>query len=132
MEKILLTFYKIGHFPLFWHCYSLQNSGAKNVGNKMLWQIQNFSVCLGNAPAKNCQRLSRSDSMSCSQWLHHTWAFCLELWFGFLTVGATYSTRILYCLLITHLNRRSRRQYFSLVLFSLGVLVKIGEHIIQW
>ena len=31
---------------------SLRNSGAKYVGNKMPSQIQNFSVCLGNASAK--------------------------------------------------------------------------------
>ena len=30
----------------------LQNSGAKYVSNKMLRQIQNFSVCLSNASAK--------------------------------------------------------------------------------
>ena len=30
----------------------LWNSGAKYIGNKMPRQIQNFSVCLGNALAK--------------------------------------------------------------------------------
>ena len=32
--------------------YSLQNSGAKYIGNKMPRQIQNFSVCLGSVSAK--------------------------------------------------------------------------------
>ena len=31
---------------------SLQNSGAKCVGNKMPRQIRNFSVCVGNTSAK--------------------------------------------------------------------------------
>ena len=45
-------YFTIGQFPLFWHCLSLQNSGAKYGGNKMLGQIQNFSVCLGNMSVK--------------------------------------------------------------------------------
>ena len=35
----------------FFDC-SLQDSGARYTGNKMLKKIQNFSVCLGNASAK--------------------------------------------------------------------------------
>ena len=72
-----------------------------------------FQFALAMHLQKNCQRLSRRNCTSCWQWFRHASAFCEELWFGFLTVGTTYSTNIIYCLLITYLNGRNRRQYFS-------------------
>ena len=60
---------------------------------------------------KNCQRLRRSHCMSCRQWLHHTSAFCQELWFGFLLVGNTYSTNII--LFTYNTLKLEKRQYFS-------------------
>ena len=50
---------------------SLRNSGAKYIGNNILRQIQNFSVCLGNASAKNLPKTW----ISGRQWLRHTSAF---------------------------------------------------------
>ena len=80
IELILTEKTVIGQFPLLWHCFSLRNSGAKYVGKEIPRQIQNFSVCLGNTSTKkNCQRLSRSDCVSCQQWLVHNSAFCQEL-----------------------------------------------------
>ena len=60
---------------------SLRNSGGKYVGNKMPKQFQNFSVCLGNTPAKKT-----AEDYLCIlrwQWLRHTSVFCQELWFHF-------------------------------------------------
>ena len=74
-------------------------------------QILNFTVCLGNAPAKkNCQKLIRNLCMSRPQWLWYTSAFYQGLWFGFSTVDTTY---YIYIILFTPLNRRKRRQHFS-------------------
>ena len=68
-----------------------------------------FQFALAMHQQKNCWRFSRSDCISCRQWLWHASAFCQQLWFGFLTVGTTYSTNII---LFTY-NGRNRRQYFS-------------------
>ena len=62
------------------HTYTaLKNSGAKYISNKMQRQTQKSSVCLGNASAKSCERLSRNLCISCQQWLWHTSAFCQRL-----------------------------------------------------
>ena len=49
--KSYLFVFMFKMITLMFSC-SLQNSGAKYFGNKMLRQIQNFSACLGNALAK--------------------------------------------------------------------------------
>ena len=100
--------------------HSLQNSGAKYVSNKMPRQIQYFSVCLGNASAKKQPKTHQKPS-----YIMPAMALAYQLILLIL--------HVLYCLLITHLNRWNGRQYFSvdhLVLVSLCTLVNI-EHFIQ-
>ena len=92
--------------------YSLQNSGVKYFGHKMLRQFQNFSACLGNTLAKkNCRRLSKNLYILLRQWLRHTSAFCKGLWYVFSWLRKLVQPK-LYRLLVTQLNRWNRRQYF--------------------
>ena len=72
-----------------------------------------FQFALAMRWQKNCRRFNINYCLSCLQWLWHTSAFCQGLWFSFLTVDTTYSTYAMLFILITHLNGRNRRQYFS-------------------
>ena len=90
---------------------------AKCVGNKMLRQIQNFSIFLGSGLAKDCQRLSRSHSISCRQWLRHTSAFSQELLFSFLTVETTYSTNII--LFTSNTLKQEKQRIIFLLIITL-------------
>ena len=89
---------------------SLRNWGTKYIFHKMPRQIHKFSVCLGirKKYAKN---------------LAETFAYHVSSGFGIpLHFAKNYDLfflqlillilPILYCLLVTHLNMRNRRQYF--------------------
>ena len=69
--------------------FSLLNSGAKYVGNKMLRRFHNFLVCVGNVSAKEAAKNSAETLVYLHwKWLRHTLVFCQGLSFGFSTVKA--------------------------------------------
>ena len=97
---------------VFW---SLWNSGAKYVDNKMLRQIQNFSFCHGNASAKKKLLMTYQKPLhitlgmasACLTILPRTVIWFFNSWYHL------FYLYILYCLLITHLTRRNRREHLS-------------------
>ena len=97
---------------------SLLNSGATNVDNKMLRQMQNFSVCHGNASAKKKTKkllityqkplyITLGMASACLNILPRTVIWFFNSWYHL------FYLYMLYCLLKTHLTRRNRREDLS-------------------
>ena len=55
---------------------SLRNSCVRYVANKLPWQFQKFSVCLGNKSARKTAKNLAETFVLSQEWLWHTLAFC--------------------------------------------------------
>ena len=111
---------------------SLQNSGAKYVGNKMPRQFQNFLVCLGNVPAKKLPKTQKK-SMYITSALALAYVGILPrsmIWFF---NSWDYLFRLNYFVYLYHTWTGETEEYISLVdhffLVSSYVLVIVREHI---
>ena len=84
----------MGQLPLFWQCYS-QNSGPRYVGNKMLRQIQNFSVFLGNKLAKKLPKTQQKQLYIMLAMASVYLSISPRTMIGFLTGGTTFAANMI-------------------------------------